>query len=71
MGHSASFNTAVTSQIFFAKLTSLPYFRVKLSCVCLMFAQRKEKNTILKSIDGSSSPNVKPKNKNIKQEWYL
>ena len=23
-------------------LTSLPYFRVKLSCVCLMFAYRKK-----------------------------
>ena len=25
-----------------AKRTSLPYFRVKLSCVCLMFAYRKK-----------------------------
>ena len=24
------------------KMTSLPYFGVKLSCVCLMFAYRKE-----------------------------
>ena len=29
----------------------------------------KEKNTIVKFIDGSSTHNVKPQNKNIKQEW--
>ena len=26
--------------------TSLPYFRVKLSCVCLMFAYRKKSNDL-------------------------
>ena len=27
-------------------ITSLPYFRVKLSCVCLMFANRKKRNDL-------------------------
>ena len=28
------------------QITSLPYFRVKLSCVCLMFAYRKKSNDL-------------------------
>ena len=32
-----------SSKAMTIKLTSLPYFSVKLSCVCLMFAYRKKK----------------------------
>ena len=31
------------SMFLILAMTSLPYFRVKLSCVCLMFAYRKKK----------------------------
>ena len=45
-GRQSGGEMSVTTAVYMVIITSWPYFGVKLSCVCLMFAYRKKSNDL-------------------------